>query len=147
MKAQDIAITFQLFNEVGIISQLSNALLDKNLPYNLKASQFAVLNHLIRVNDGTTHAQLAANMQVTKGAMTNTLNRLIVHDLVDIKIDTKDARIKRVYITDKGRAVRDESIQSINPAITNILREFNVDDFTQAIPFLTQLRKVLDNNR
>jgi DNA-binding MarR family transcriptional regulator len=38
------------------------------------ASQFKVLNHLVRLGDGTTPAKLAKAFQITKGAMTNTTN-------------------------------------------------------------------------
>lgn len=104
MKEQDIRTTFKLFTEIAILSQLSTALLDKHLPSELKSSQFALLNHFVRVGDGSTHLQLANAMQVTKGAMTNTLKRLTTLDLVLIKVEN-------------------------------------------ALPFLEQLRLMLDNNR
>jgi hypothetical protein len=38
---------FRLFNEIGIIGQLSRALLEARLPPGFVAAQFSVLNHLV----------------------------------------------------------------------------------------------------
>ncbi len=147
MANTDLGLIFKVFNEVGIINQLSSAQLEKHLPLNLKSSQFSLLNHFLRVGDGSTHAELASNMQVTKGAMTNTLNRLKVHSLISIEADAKDGRIKRVFITQKGREIHEKSIQSLHSLMLILQNEIDIEEFKQALPFLTRLRKVLDNNR
>lgn len=147
MKDNDLGIIFELFTEIGILSQLSNALLEKHLPLGLKSSQFALLNHFARVGDGETHAQLASTMQVTKGAMTNTLNRLKRHDLIRIEQDSIDGRIKRVYLTSKGRNIRAESIEALSSFMSTLIKEIELNQFEKALPFLTHLRKNLDNKR
>jgi len=147
MKEQEVKTVFKLFSEIAIISQLSTALLDKYLPGDLKSSQFALLSHFIRVGDGSTHAQLARAMQVTKGAMTNTLKRLTTLELVVIKVDSDDARIKRAYMTVKGHEVYQTSIESLNLVMQQVLSEFGIDEVENALPFLGQLRSMLDNNR
>ena len=43
---------FRLFNEIGIIGQLSRTLLEARLPPGFVMAQFSVLNHLVRVGDG-----------------------------------------------------------------------------------------------
>ncbi|MFT4652437.1 MAG: DNA-binding MarR family transcriptional regulator [Kangiellaceae bacterium] len=75
MKEQDLGTIFQVLIEIGIIYQLSNTLLEKSLCIGIKASQFKVLNHLVRLGDGTTPAEFAKAFNVTKAAMTNTINR------------------------------------------------------------------------
>src|SRR4028119_2019907 len=64
---------FRFFNEVGIIEQLARALLEARLPPPYLATHFAVLNHLVRVEDGRTPLQLARAFQVPKTTMTHTL--------------------------------------------------------------------------
>jgi hypothetical protein len=65
---------FTFFNEVGIIAQLSRAVLEAHLPDGVSASQFSILNHLIRVSDGRTPLELAKAFQVPKTTMTSTLS-------------------------------------------------------------------------
>ncbi len=147
MNQKELGLIFEFFTEVGIISQLSNALLEKHLPLGLKASQFALLNHFARVGDGNSQAELATIMQVTKAAMTNTLNRLSVHNLVRIEPDPNDGRIKRVFVTNKGKDIREQAIQRLFKAISILSDKTDIKSFEQTLPFLTQLRKVLDDSR
>ena len=99
--SQDL-VFFKVFNEIGIIHQLGSTAFEKTLPDGLKISQFSVLNHFVRLGDDSTPLQLANAFQVTKGAMTNTLKRLLDRELITIRPDPKDGRRKRVFITEKG---------------------------------------------
>jgi DNA-binding MarR family transcriptional regulator len=147
MKEQDLGTIFQVFTEIGIINQLSNTLLENSLPLGIKASQFKVLNHLVRLGDGTTPAKLAKAFQVTKGAMTNTINRLLTLELIHIKEDLKDRRVKLIFITDKGKSIKQQSIGSTMNNLTPVLHNLSVEEFANALPFLTKLRVDLDENR
>ena len=70
----DLAIT--LFGELFIIDQLARNSLSKVLPKGMELSHFGVLNHLARLSDERSPAQLARAFHVTRGAMTNTLAKL-----------------------------------------------------------------------
>ena len=59
MDKEALGYYFALFNEIGIIGQLSRAVMEAELPDGLLASHFSVLNHLIRVKDGQTPLKLA----------------------------------------------------------------------------------------
>ena len=76
---------FLLLNEIGIISQLSGARLDRLLPHGLTLAQFGVLNHLVRLDGDWSPARLAAAFQVTKGTMTSTLQRLASKGFIEIR--------------------------------------------------------------
>ena len=67
-KAEDIAVA--LFSELLIADQLARSRIAKVLPRGMELSQFSVLNHLSRVNDERSPAQLARAFHVTRGAMT-----------------------------------------------------------------------------
>jgi DNA-binding MarR family transcriptional regulator len=56
--------------------QLARNRISKVLPKGMELSHFSVLNHLARLGDERTPAQLAKAFHVTRGAMTNTLARL-----------------------------------------------------------------------
>ncbi|MDX1269989.1 MAG: hypothetical protein R3311_21665, partial [Oceanisphaera sp.] len=50
----DGRLMFDLLNEVGIIAQLSRALLESRLGDGLTIHHFSALNHLVRLGDGRT---------------------------------------------------------------------------------------------
>ena len=72
-RTDDIAVA--LFGELFMADQLARNRISKALPRGMELSHFSVLNHLARISDERTPAQLARAFHVTRGAMTNTLNR------------------------------------------------------------------------
>ena len=97
---------FALLNEVGIIEQLARNRFDAAQADGLLLSHFILLNHLVRVGDGTPPARIASALQLAKGAITNTLQRLEERGLVRVEPDPEDGRGKRVFLTRAGRARR-----------------------------------------
>ena len=60
-------LTFTIFNEIGIINQLTDAAFAKVLPKTMTIAQFSVLNHFIRLNIvEKSPADLASAFQVTR---------------------------------------------------------------------------------
>ncbi len=73
---------FRLFNEIGIINQLTTTLLNNRLPAGLLAPHFTVLNHLVRVKDGRTPLEMAKAFQIPKTTMTHQIRVLERHGFV-----------------------------------------------------------------
>mgnify|MGYP001796126744 CR=1 FL=1 len=140
-------ILFEIFNEIGIIEQLSRARLEARLPEGLIAPHFTVLNRLVRVQDGATPLEMARAFQVPKTSLTHTLQGLEKHDLVEMRPNPADGRSKTVWITDKGRALREATIQSLAPEFIQLMQTFDVEALLAVKPTLTALRKLLDENR
>ena len=140
-------VIFRVFNEIGIIEQLARNVFEQVLPDGLKVSQFSILNHFVRLGDDKNPVDLARAFQVTKGAMTNTLQRLEGRGLVVITPDPADGRAKRVRITDQGRRVRDQAIAALGPALSTLGTAFDDGEFAAALPFLERLRAHLDAAR
>lgn len=140
-------LAFTLLNEIGIINQLSSARFAALLPGDLNQSQFSVLNNFVRLGGTRTPAQLADAFQVTRGAMTNTLQRLEQKGCVEIRPDSKDGRSKEVRITRKGRALRESAIKATGPALAKLLEAIGADEIEHALPFLQHLRHWLDTHR
>lgn len=138
---------FNFFNEIGIIDQLAQTLLERALPDKLKMSHFGVLNHFARLGGEQGPAELARAFQVTKGAMTNTVQRLRDRGLVDVKPDPSDGRGKLVSINDKGLRVRAKAIEAILPEISDLEDQLGAGKFQKALPFLRELRIYLDQAR
>lgn len=141
------AAYFRLFNEIGIIAQLSGNKLERVLPEGMSLAQFSVLNHFCRLGGAWSPTRLAAAFQVTKGAMTNTLQRLEAQGLVSVRPDGDDARAKVVEITDAGRAAREAAVQATVPILAQLAGLVPLADVKAALPFLEFVRKTLDENR
>ncbi len=146
MTDQDPA-AFRFFNEIGIIQQLAGNQLERVLPDGLKLPQFSVLNHLVRLGDDWAPARLARAFQVTKGAMTNTLQRLEARGLIAVTADPQDGRGKLVRITPAGRHMRQRAIEAIAPFMDRHFRTFSAAEFAAALPFLQRIRATLDAAR
>lgn len=140
-------IYFELFNEIGILHQLSTTMFEARLPAGMLISHFSVLNHLIRVRDGTTPLALARAFQVPKTTMTHTLSGLEKAHLIEMRPNPDDGRSKCVWITNQGRQFRENAIAGLGPDVAAIAGEFPPDQVAEALPHLTALRKILDAAR
>jgi DNA-binding MarR family transcriptional regulator len=138
---------FRLFNEIGIIGQLSRSLLEARLPPGFVAAQFSVLNHLVRLGDGKTPLAIAQAFQVPKNSMTHYLTVLEGAGLIEIRRNPQDGRSKLVYITNAGRKFRDDVIDALAPDIKRIAEAFPSEFVAQLLPDLERLRKFLDADR
>lgn len=138
---------FHVFNEIGIIAQLSSTAFARVLPDGLTMAQFSVLNHFARLGGEKSPLRLAQAFQVTKGAMTNTLQRLEARGLVAIRPDPEDGRGKLVRITDDGLAMRERALARLRPPLAKVQEAFGTEAFAQALPFLAELRQHLDQAR
>ena len=138
---------FQFFNEIGIIEQLSRAKLERVLPDGLKISHFGVLNHFVLRPEKSSPARLANAFQVTKAAMTNTLQRLESRGLIKIEADPNDGRGKLVSLSPVGKDMREQCIINIGPIIAELEQAFDEQTFLSALPFLEELRSYLDEHR
>lgn len=141
------ALYFRLFNEIGIIAQLSASRFERVLPHGLTVAQFSLLNHCVRLGDGWTPARLAAAFQVTRGTMTSTLQRLEAKGFIRMQTDPDDARSKHVFLTEAGRAARSASLAALAPELARIPDVLAPEAAAKLIAPLEQLRIWLDANR
>ncbi|WP_225027932.1 MarR family winged helix-turn-helix transcriptional regulator [Xinfangfangia pollutisoli] len=129
-----------LFGELFMADQLARNRISKVLPKGMELSQFSVLNHLARVAEERTPAQLARAFHVTRGAMTNTLARLEWAGHVHIRPDWDDARQKFVAISPAGRAARDAAVQAVAPLIADVVESLGADRVRAVLPVLREMR-------
>ena len=137
---------FALLNEIGIIEQLARNRFERAQPDGLRLPHFAVLNHLVRLGDGRGPAQIARAFQLTKAAMTNTLQRLEARGLVRIEADAGDGRAKQVFLTDAGRARRNEAVASAAAELEPVAAQMGTRP-EALLPGLRALRTGLDRAR
>jgi DNA-binding MarR family transcriptional regulator len=141
-RAEDIAVA--LFGELFMADQLARNRISKVLPKGMEISHFSVLNHLARIGDERTPAQLARSFHVTRGAMTNTLAKLEWAGHVHIRPDWEDARQKFVAISPSGRAARDLALASVVPLIAEVVQTIGAKRVRALVPVLRELRISLE---
>lgn len=124
--------------------QLARNRISKVLPKGMELSHFSVLNHLARVGDERTPAQLAKAFHVTRGAMTNTLAKLEWAGHIHIRPDWDDARRKFVAISPAGRAARDAAVHAVSPLIAEVVEALGADRVRAVLPVLRELRSRLE---
>ena len=147
-EAEDpLRLVFAVFNEIGIVNQLASARFTRVLPGGLQLSQFSVLNHFVRLGGARSPVELARAFQVTKGTMTNTLQKLEAAGLVAVAPDPRDGRAKRVTITEEGRAMREAAIEALRPEVDVLARRLDLAALAAILPELRRLRETLDKAR
>ncbi len=142
-KSDEIAVA--LFGELFMAGQLARNRVSKALPRGMELSHFSVLNHLARINDERTPAQLARSFHVTRGAMTNTLSKLEWAGHVHIRPDWEDARQKFVAISPSGRAARDSAVAAVVPLIGDVVQGLGAERVRALLSVLREMRVKLED--
>ena len=140
-------LAFRVFNEIGIIEQLSRTMFERVMPDGLTLPQFVVLNHFVRLGGEHSPARLASAFQVTRQTMTSTLQRLERGGYVALRPDPADGRAKIVSITERGRAMREACVAALQPVLERLSGIIDEKDLALMLPHLTRLRRILDEER
>jgi len=138
-------LAISLFSEILTADLLLRNRLSRVLPKGMEISHFSVLNHLVVVTGERSPAQLAQTFHVTRGAMTNTLNKLETAGYIHIRPDWDDARRKMVAISPAGRQARTLAIDAIAPMINQVVEELGADRVRSVLPVLRDLRGRLES--
>lgn len=133
-----------LFSEIAMNEQMARVLLSRALPRGMELSHFTLLNHFARLGGQKTPAQLARIFHVTKGAMTNTLGKLVTSGYLAVRPDPDDGRRKLVTITDGGKQALAEATEAVEPVFRRTLAAIGTDKVRAALPFLRELRAALN---
>lgn len=132
-----------LFSEILGTDQILRSRLSKVLPKGMEISHFSVLNHLAWREVERSPAELAETFHVTRGAMTNTLNKLEWAGYIHIRPDWDDARRKMVAISPAGLRAREAALSTIAPMITEVVDQLGEDKARAALPIMRELRAKL----
>lgn len=143
MKNDSQSVAIMLFSELLAADHAVRSRLTRVLPKGMEISHFSVLNHLAWQGGESSPARLAEKFGVTRGAMTNTLNRLEWAGYVHIRPDWDDARRKMVGISPAGRQARDAAVAAITPMITEAVQSLGEEQTRAALPILREIRMKL----
>jgi DNA-binding MarR family transcriptional regulator len=143
----DDPVEFKFFNEIGIIEQLARNRFERVLPGEMRIAHFGVLNHFARLGGERSLVNLARAFQVSKPAMTNTVQRLEASGFVKVRPDPEDGRGKLVSLTAAGLRARQSAIAALGGEIALMRQALPPEVFANALSSLTTVRQWLDENR
>ena len=115
--------------------------LAKVLPKGMELSHFSVLNQLSHTKTERTPAQIAKSFRVTRGAITNTLNKLELSGYIHVRPDWDDARRKMVSISPAGIVARNNALAAVTPIINELISEMGEERLKAIVPILRDLRQ------
>lgn len=140
-------VMFVTLNEIAIIAQLARTRFERVMPDGLLLPHFSVLNHLVRLGDGRSLKTIASAFEVSRGTMTNTVQRLERRGLVAVLPDRSDRRVKRVHLTDAGRTMHAAAIVRLAPDFARLGADPGRAEFATVVPHLQRIRRALDAMR
>ncbi|MCI8783424.1 MAG: MarR family transcriptional regulator [Dorea sp.] len=83
---------------------------------------------IIAQNEGITQKQLTDKMFRTKGATSVMIKKLEKKGLIIRQEDKMDARILRLYLTDKGKTVNEVHLKYDEDKMSELMREVSLSD-------------------
>ena len=135
------SLAVSLFGEILALDQLVRNRLAKVLPKGMELSHFSVLNQLSHTKTERTPAQIAKSFRVTRGAITNTLNKLELSGYIHVRPDWDDARRKMVSISPAGIVARNNALAAVTPIINELISEMGEERLKAIVPILRDLRQ------
>jgi len=143
--SKDDPLAFEVFNEIGIINQLTSAAFAAVLPKGMTIAQFTVLNHFERLGHSErSPADLASAFQITRPTMTSTLARMEKSGLVKINPDPKDGRAKLVSITAAGKKMWMKCLKNLSVPMDDANAVLSQPQLKKILPLLREIRMKLD---
>jgi DNA-binding MarR family transcriptional regulator len=143
-----MAKTFRFENSLGRIlgvahtsmfRHLSKLMKEQNLP--ITPEQFSVLSHLWQ-KDGLQQTELALCTNRNRANVTRILDILEREGIVERRDDDSDRRVFRIYLTNKGKSIREATAKCAEQSIKDSLKGLSKEEIDTCVKVLL---KITDN--
>lgn len=111
--------------------------------FDISLPTFDILAQIARPPLGPTMGELSKRLMVSKGSVTDLIERLTDQGLVIRNGDSSDARVQRVYLTRKGKTLLDRVLPSHNGLIRRLISSLGPAAVAQLATQLAELRSIL----
>ena len=115
----------------------SKKILDK---YSIGLAHHRVI-HLLSMYKGISISELLKRLKVTKQSLNRVLKDLIKIEIIIFKKDSKDTRVKHVFLNEKGEKIFNEIFSTQKKRIYNALLNSNPEE---VINFDNVLKKIIN---
>ncbi|MDL4840609.1 MarR family winged helix-turn-helix transcriptional regulator [Aquibacillus rhizosphaerae] len=119
----------------GIIKQKGREILDN---YPITMPQFIALQWLLEEGD-LTIGELSNKINLAFSTTTDLVDRMEKNELVERKRDTKDRRVVRIHLQDKGKVIIHEVIRKRQDYLGEVLENVSTDNIDVLHSILTLL--------
>lgn len=142
-----MAETFKFENSFGRIlgvahtsmfRYLSKLMKEENLP--ITPEQFSVLSHLWQ-KDGLQQTELALCTNRNRANVTRILDILERENILERRDDENDRRVFRIYLTEKGKSLREITAKCAEKAIKDSLEGLSKEEIDTCIKVLLKIKK------
>tara|TARA_Y100001936_G_C15947183_1_gene598064 strand:+ start:53 stop:502 length:450 start_codon:yes stop_codon:yes gene_type:complete len=110
--------------------------------YSLGIAHSKVL-HILSTNKGITIGELLNKLKITKQSLNRILRDLIKINVIKFEKDSRDTRVKHVYLNDKGEKIFDEIFNIQKKRIYNALLN---SSSKEVVNFNNVLKKIINSN-
>lgn len=131
----------QIGYHFGVLNRRSQAYITYACkPYDITYSEYVILMELY-LGDGVSQDELVQHLTADKGLVARTSKSLEAKGFISRQQDRNDKRLKRLYLTDQGEALR-QRLQDILQRWIEALREgMNEDALATVIQGLEQIAR------
>lgn len=121
----------------SMFRHLSKLMKEQNLP--LTPEQFRVLSHLWQ-KDGLQQTELALCTNRNRANVTRILDILERESIVKRRDDANDRRVFRIYLTDKGKSLKEVTAKCAEQAIKDSLKGLRKDEIDTCVRVLLKIK-------
>jgi len=118
--------------------QISQEAKRRLAPFGVTPPQYALLKVLWE-RDGQSGAELGERLVFDSATMTGLIDRLAQADFVERRADPADRRVNRVFLTERGRALRRPLDREMDAMNADFLGRFSRADAAKLRELLEQL--------
>lgn len=122
----------------AMFRHLSKLMKDENLP--ITPDQFRVLSHLWQ-DDGLQQTELAHCTNRNRANVTRIIDILEREGIVERRDDISDRRIFRVYLTKKGKSLREKTAKCAEQSIVDSLKGVNKHEIDICVKVLLKIQQ------
>ena len=102
------------------------------------------LLHVLWMDDGRTHSELAERIHVRRATITKMITRMEEAGFVERREDAQDRRVSRVYLTAAGRAIQEQVRKVWQQLEREGLAGFTAEERATLHGLLTRIRDNFD---
>ncbi len=122
----------------NLVNILFRGIEERLLPYDLAVVDYAVLTACF-ANEPVTVSGLTQHVPVDAGRISRMVSKLEDRGLVrKVRLRT-DRRVVRVEMTEEGRAMATELMESVGEHYTNIIRNVSAEELTGLMAFVEKM--------
>jgi DNA-binding MarR family transcriptional regulator len=124
---------------ISMLYRSGSSYISKRLSkYNIGSGQHTFLAYLYH-HDGVTQEQLSNDLYIDKSTTAKALKKLENEGYILRKVDEKDRRAYRVYLTDKGQAIIGDLFSILDEWNDTITKDFSEEEKELSIKLLQRM--------